>query len=214
MGNPRPGLTEQDLRETKADLTDRLANQQRIGGVKPTKSSEDHPAFHANAIPDVKAIEDYINPILRKVEVKHEEDRSRDLVRKEEEDPEEMGEEVLTKRENPELEKQGIRDYDIQQHMGTYQWNLRTDAVAASPGSWTPPPPKRESVRTIAARHRIRFLKQLPEWRKKFEQIFMGVMAPAEKEAKFLELLDSSNRLFGDWRKPREPKVSIFGKKG
>lgn len=197
--------SEKTLRQVKGDLTERFAHQQQIGGVS-VPADQDHKALHGSVVPDVRAIDDYLDPILRKVDAEEEQAKATPV-------QDDVTEAVDYVEER--TDKQTGDKYKVAvEHKGFYDWNLKTNGFVASPGSFIPPAKKKESVETIAARHRIRFLKALPEWNKKFVDEFFTAQTPESKEMKLREILDSSNRLFGDWRHPRNAVVSVFGKLG
>lgn len=176
-------LTEDKIREVKADLMERVTNQQEVFGCDR----------------DTRRAEDFINPILHKLDVDSREEK-----------PEPPPPSPVVRNERRDL---GNGAELTKEEVGTYDWNLRTNKVQAAPGSFMPSRRKRkEHVETIAARHRVKFLKGLPEWRAKMETIFFAVQPQAWKEQELLLLLDESSRLFGDWRKPRAQNITVFGK--
>ncbi len=66
MADIRQPLSEADLRETRDGLIRDVQEQRRIVGVP---------------VPDAKMAEQFVDPILRKVEIEHDCERARDIVR-------------------------------------------------------------------------------------------------------------------------------------
>ena len=202
------GNTERTIRDMRDHVSGLMAHQQRIGGVEVRRRTDDHPALRANAVPDTNAIRDYLDPIVNRV--------ARDL-----EDEIENGVRVPTA---PEVEvdrpkhsvptrDDGVMSTMEHSYAGTYDWDLGNDRVRTRRGSWRPKKTKRPNVREIALRHRVKFLKGLCDWRKKMEDTFLSGLAPKAKEAALMAIIEDSCRLFGDWRVPRTPTVSIFAKR-
>lgn len=206
MADVRPDLTEGKMREIHDDLVQRIADQQRVGGVRVFRKEDKHKALDAHVVPDTNAIKEYLKPILRKTEVDYSESQRKDFHRKDDD---------VIEAEAELEEVHGVKGKAYKKYQGTYDWNLRNDSVIARPGSALPAhkTKKKEPVAMIAARHRIRFLKAMPEWKKKIQDAYFSATTGKEREQKLLEVLDESSRLFGDWRKPREPKFSIFKQK-
>ena len=189
MVKQRERLTETKLREIKSDLLERVTDQQKKWG---------------SVVPDVAAAEAFIDPILRKTEVRHEEDRIQDLIRTEPE-PAVRDDDAKALPETV----SGVKDKVVANYSGTYDWNLKTDQVTPYKGSWKPKRKPREDAETLAARHRIRFLKNIPEWRTKLEQAFLAMIPERAKEQRIREILDDSNRLWPDWKKPRAKPIFV-----
>lgn len=187
MAKQREKLTEDKLREIKSDLLERVTDQQKKWGAP---------------VPDVAAAEAFIAPILRKTEVDHEEDRIKDLFRVE---PEVKPKEEITAPLQETVP--GVKDTFTSSYSGTYDWNLKTDKVTPYRGSWKPKRKRKEDAETAAARHRIRFLKNMPEWKAKLEAVFFAPIPGTAREQRIREILDDSNRLWPDWRKPRPKPI-------
>ncbi len=141
MADRRAPLSEETLRETKDDLVRRITDQKRAGGVP------NEPGLEADPLGGQRAAEDYIDPILRKVEIDHNRDRDRDLVRV---DPDDLSPKFA----------------DSKQEVGTYDWNLKTDEVVAHPGSWQAQKQARSDVHQF-----IKALRLVPEWKALFNKI-------------------------------------------
>lgn len=114
MANQRAPLSEETLRHTREGLLQRITDQKRAGGVP------NEPGLEADPLGGQRAAEEYLDPILRRVEVNHERDRLKDMVRVDED------------------ELKPARFADTKEDVGTYDWNLRTDDVTPHAGSYVP----------------------------------------------------------------------------
>ncbi len=111
MSDRRAPLSEEQLRHAREDLLERVTNQKRYGGVPGEEGLEADPTGGQ------RAAEEYIDPILRKLEVDHDRARDADLVRADDATP---------------------RFADSKESLGTYDWDLRTDKITPREGAWTP----------------------------------------------------------------------------
>lgn len=138
MANPRPPLTEEQLRHAREDCLERITQQKRLGGVPGEVGLE------ADPLGGQRAAEEYLDPILRKLEVEHDAERAKDLVRADEAAP-------------------APRFADTKEDLGTYDWNLKTDQITARPGSFIP---KRDTSMQGLMKEFVRSLAthKAPEW--------------------------------------------------
>jgi hypothetical protein len=185
MANRRPALTEQDLRETKSNL---------LGAVN--KQIVDW-----GGIPDTRAAEDFVLPILGKVEYTHEDDRRRDLVAPDRQDAyRDIRDERMQRREqqhNERLRGLGIKTTFINEDMGDVHvdWDRNvasTTVELARPGI--------EGPATRATRKRFRELAKLPEWKRRILDVFNAPLTASQREAAYKRILKDSVKLFGDPR--------------
>ena len=176
MANPRPPLDEATLRETVDDLLARVTHQQRIEG----------------RLPDVRAAEDFIHPIVAKVAASHEDERRHDLVRKE---APARQEEILTERRQARKLPDGWRLDE--RALGEIDWNLGTNQFTGPAA--TRRRRRREGPAVKATRLRFRFLAGLPEWRDRIMTAY-GELLPAQREQVFRKILTDSVKIFGDPR--------------
>jgi hypothetical protein len=135
MADQRAPLTEEILRETKDDLIRRVADQKRMGGIP------NEPLLERDPTGGVRDAEIWLEPILRKVEKDHVRERDRDILR-------------------PSEPIQERRHADTKEEVGTYDWNLRTNQIIATPGSWEAKNHAQEKVRAFVAS-----LFRVPEWK-------------------------------------------------
>jgi len=144
-------------------------------------------------MPQVEAAEAFIDPILRKVEVKHEQDRQADALR-------------VLGTESP------VPDGE---YLGTYDWNLKTDEVKPYEGSWMPKPDGPEEV----IRKCVRDLLKVPETAHRLTQISLicgrhnsyveFCNECRTREVRFHEIMWEAYQRFGDPTKPKTPKIIV-----
>lgn len=185
MAKQRPQLTADTLRETKDDLMQRFADQARAWGC----------------MPDLAASEAFIDPILRKVEVRYEEDRRADPLRVDEDAP---------------------RDGELpKEHVGTYDWNLGTDEVTAHPGSYMPEVKRAPSPEDVF-RSCTRSLMRVPEFAQRLKaasllcarhvMLVLDCAACRLREERFGAIMVEAYKRFGDPTKPHERKITVTGR--
>jgi len=176
MADPRPALTEESLRETKENLVGAINRWVEVGG----------------GIPDTRAAEDLIAPILAKSEEANEEDRRRDMVRKD------VNETFRADRKDRFRKRAEEMGYTfIHEELGTVDvdWNrgiATTTVDLAKPGV--------EGPAAQATRKRFRELARLPEWRQRVLAVFEAPLSQSEKGAAYLRILHDSVRVLGDPR--------------
>lgn len=185
MANPRPALTEEDLRRAKDNLLTAFNEQVKQWGQ----------------VSDTRASEDFILPILAKVEQKHEADRARDLVAP---DRTEAYQDAREERFQRRAQKYAARDRDlgikttfINQDAGDIHvdWDrgvASTTVELAKPGV--------EGPATRATRKRFRELGKIPEWRRRILDVFNAPLGHAQREAAYKRILHDSVKVFGDPR--------------
>lgn len=200
MADVRDRLDEVTLRDTKEDLVKRAMNERdglRLGTVRAT--------------------EDFINPILHKVEVDHDRDRDKDLVRK---DP------VTTRTvadgqwygepdHSPKLKDYsdlGIKGTLHQEELGTYALNKATGTIRPLNGA--PMPSKKTAKEMI-----LQGLLSMPAWNSAFTAAnklcgrHMG-MEPgcsecARRERTFRRLIGKGMKTYGDPTRPADKTILV-----
>lgn len=174
MAKVRPPLTEDDLRFTWDDLMTRTTDMHRAAGK----------------LPDVKAAEGFLRPILDKTIHTHEEDRRKDLVRV---DPRQaQAEAVATSRRKriASLVPDGWKLFS--EDAGELEWDLGKNKIT---GSAVPAQPV-ETPGIAAARKRFKFLLTIKEWRERIDSVMFGPLPGPAKEQAYWKILGDSCRLY------------------
>lgn len=187
MANKRPALSEADLRAAKDRLLSAVNKQIEDWG----------------SVPDTRAAEDFVLPILSKVEQRHDEDRLadqmapsheeayRDLrqerfharIRQHEERARQMGVGLKTTFVNEDV---GDVHVDWDRGVGT------TTVELAKPGVEGP------AIR--ATRKRFRELSKIPEWKRRILDVFNAPLTHEQRELAYKRILKDSVKVFGDPR--------------
>lgn len=182
-------------------------------------------ARNVGRIPDVMATEKFLDPILRQIEVENEEDRTKDIHRPEKK----IGPRHLGAMADPDVrlvEKPGV-EYLIDRDSGTA---VRTDGGPIDPrgdlyreGTTVGD----DDIPADVVQARLSFLHQIPSWREMVMTVWLEPHAgdctplrPCEavkmcpdhgmrKVNKILGIVRRSFEIFGDPRKPVDPKIMI-----
>ncbi len=178
-----------------------------IGGVPGVRPEHDHEALHASSVPNLRAAEEYVAPIMEKIA------RTQEM---EPDEPEatpapERDAEELARRSRGKVELK-YRSTITHQHLG--QLSQRDK-------------PQRDSVLMGLKRKRIHLLMGIPEWKHRvlsarfdkngripyvYDAQGNAVEDTPRIDKQILEVLEQSNALFGDWKV--EYKPLIFGARG
>lgn len=183
---------ENDIRRAKGNLVRDIAEQQKRGGIATAR--ENHAALRGNAVPDVSAIEEYLAPILEKVE------RSTTTT-------------ALETAEQRDTHRHG----DTYEHAGEYEWNLGADTLTALNGAEIPRPP---SSANELVQNMVRRLLRMPEWAAKFHEARAlcghhavlprkGCGNCSYRERKIRDLIAAAVRAYGDPRSSRSPAIIV-----
>mgnify|MGYP001586198599 CR=1 FL=1 len=211
MANRRPGLKPGKMREVKHNLVKAITDHQRNVGM----------------LPNVKATEDFVSPIVGRLEHEHEEDRTRDMTRPE-------------KTIGP-AEQSALKDPDVRLIRRAGPSFVLDKATGEATQVAGPPVVRRlypagttlgdDDIPAEVFHERLLFLKTLPAWDALVLKIWLapheGMCTPskpcgigiselcmqhkAQKAGAVLELVRRSFAVFGDPRKPLEPKLIVTG---
>jgi len=195
VGNQRPELDAATLRETRDGLLKAVQDQRRDVGVP---------------VPDERTAAEFIDPIMRKVEVDNAESRIKDLTRPPRKPaPEQDGEWLGEPDHAPKLtEIPGTVTTYSTGSAGTALLTPGGPAIYKPAAPWDRPRTK-HGPNTDAMLQRIRELKALPEWRKRLEKILFANETDDWKASQYLKVLKDSVRLFGDPRVVKEKKILV-----
>ncbi len=149
-------------------------------------------------LPYVQAAEAFVDPILRRLEVKDGQKKAK-------------GDAHAVVPEAP-ADEQGFAEY-----AGTYDWDTKTDKVTPHDGSWMPEAQKQGPEETI--RQCVRDLCKIPEYRAKLQKIsalcgrhntFVEYCGECRlREPAFHAVMWEAYKRFGDPTRPREKKLII-----
>lgn len=195
MANQRAPLDAETLRDTRDDLLQRVTDHTRQTGH----------------VPDVRAAEQLIDPILRKVEVDHVSDRQRDLVRAE------AGLRSDGRASDGTLTAAGRRrgPKPLAQVGG-----IKSSVVAGQE-----PDLAQEHARIRLIRMMAKELLGIPEWKDRLKKVGRmcgrhdGVIIPAvqtcfdcsRRERALRQVIARAVKEFGHPQKPRENKLIVSG---
>ena len=200
MADVRDRLDEATLRDTKEDLVKRAMSE--YDGLK---------------LGTVRATEDFINPILHKVEVDHEHDRDKDYLRKEPVTTRTIGdgEWYGEPDHSPKLKDYsdiGIKGRLHQEEIGTYALNKATGTVRPLNGA---PMPSAKTAKEMV----IQGLLAMPAWRTAFQKAsamcgrHMGkepyCTECERRERTFRRLIGKGMKEYGDPRKKADKKIMV-----
>lgn len=173
------------LKETRNDLLDRVTEQQRRFGM----------------LPDVRVAEEFIDPILRKVEVDERDKRPQ---------PKAAARELP---DDPTLSRRGNKlpdgTYRAEEgYAGTYAFGRPGAGLKViDPAPWVQE--KQDTPNVAAARKCFRAMRQHPDWKARVEKIALAPLSYVEREKQLKSVLADYVRLYGDPRKPRDRKIQL-----
>lgn len=193
MAEQRSALDEQTLRETKADLTERIVDQAKISpdivrsglGVDPTSVTE---------------IESYVAKVVRKAEVKHGEDRQKDALR-------------VAKPRGPQFEGNEV----VNEYAGTYGFG--PDGAKVLDKGDVGPQISREGPNMRAARQCFAEMRELATqlgdmtWTRRIDAITCADVPSSFKDRQLKSLLFQYVQQYGDPRIKKERPVRLPTKK-
>lgn len=178
---------EDNSRRAKNNLVEAFANQQKAGGVA-VKPEEQHPAFAANTVPDIRAIEDYVTPIIERVS---------------------KGANKKKQQAEPEVERESEVE---RKHLGEYDLG-RPGEVRAHEGAYIPTP--RDCVHYVVRKIRTvpEWRKKFDDARLlcKFHPMHPDSSCGdcRRREEKNNSILRDFFRIYGNPARPRDPKIII-----
>lgn len=159
-------------------------------------------------LPSSRAAEDFVDPIIRKVDVDLESQPSTTSKESQRTGTKKLDKDgwVGEPQHSPRMPEGTKISYE---NLGEFEWNLRTNEVAPKSGAKTPWARPKENLRTASARECFRLMRLMPEWRELVEKAAFSALKAEQKEAVYRRLLVTWRKFFGDPRKPLGPRIQV-----